>query len=227
VIYCQTCGAENQAGARFCAKCGSPLDTGVSPVPSAAGGGKTRGGLVLVAVIALLVVLVFGAGTVAFAVFGPMSEGECEDAVQDYAGDIYDAQYEIDSSVYVMYFTMDALENDSDVPFTEDELDSGEVSAARDAFDDGSETIQAAAAALEELRPPKAYRSEDESLLAWSEFMLDEWLPQYEELVQRADDGMTYAEFSEDYDALMESLSEDSDGVWDDYYEAADELHID
>lgn len=230
--YCQGCGAQSTESARFCEKCGAalqpPAPQAAPPVtPYASAPAKKRSFVVPVVILVVLLVLAAGALGVGFVLFGPMSEDEYEDAAQDYVNDLYEAQSEVDSAVYYMYFTMDALENDSDAPWPEDELESSDVGDARDALDDGAEEIRAMAAELEKLRPPKEYKDEHEALVAWAQYMVDQWVPGYEELVSAAEDDMTYGEFSEEYDELMNDLSEDGDDIWEDYWDAAEEVDID
>lgn len=71
MMYCRKCGTACKSGARFCAKCGAPLEQ-----QGASGGGKKNGGskkLLILLVVLMALILVLG-GTIAVQLFKNRSD---------------------------------------------------------------------------------------------------------------------------------------------------------
>lgn len=231
--FCPSCGSKNADEARFCEKCGVPVQAAAQPaaqpqdgqqdapqaaqVLSSAGvaaGKAVRGLNPILLVAAGVAVVVLLVGYLAF--FRPMSEADYEDAADDYAADLMEAQGDVLSAIDYYSYT----------DYPDDELSDSDLEDLWETYKEGADGIKKAASGISGLRPPKEYKSADTRMNDWAAYMSGDYLDAVNELLSKQETGRSYGRFSDDIFDFYEELSKDETRAWRAFSRAAEDLDL-
>lgn len=234
--YCQACGHPNADDSKFCEKCGSTLAVPVaapSPAPPqhcvaasashALGQGATAAKGVLGAfgpIVAVGAVLVVMAGIALFVMLRPLSAADYEDAADEHVVEIYDATSEVSASLSE-YYEYGASDWDPEA-----RLDAADWEDTQADVRDSLDIVEENAKKLKGLRAPSEYSAEDRRLTDWAEYMLDEYIPMTEEMLDGVEEGDSYQQVANDVSRYQEREYEAADKATRGFWRAAEDLGL-
>lgn len=241
--YCQACGHPNADDSKFCEKCGTTLATPVAATPASPPAGSTPpppasvaasatqavgqgaaaakwalGSLGPVVVIAAAAVVVIAIALFVF--LRPMSAADYEDAVDEHVVEIYDATAEVNESL-VEYSEYGTSDWDPD-----EQLDGADWDDTQADVRESLDVVEENAKKLRRLRAPSEYSAEDRRLTEWADYMLDEYIPQTEELLGSVEDGDKYSQVASDISRYQEREYEAAEKATRGFWRAAEELGL-
>lgn len=226
--FCAACGTSNADESRFCAKCGGPLEVpqpvsapqevqqvaehAKQAVVSAGKAARRLNPVLLIGAGALVLILLVGF----LAFLRPMSESDYEDAADEYAADLMDAQEEWQTAIGDYAY--------SDYP--DEELTKSDLDDLRDVYNESADAIKKAARDINGLRPPREYKSADGRLNDWADWMSGGYLEAADKMLSKQEVGRSYGRFSDDVSEYYDDISKDETRAWRAFNRAADDLGL-
>jgi hypothetical protein len=209
-MFCRDCGKQLAEGAQFCDGCGARQQTPQMQQPVAAT--RSRVNVTVIAVVAVAVLLVAGAGWAVF--LRPANASDYENQVSDAVGGVLDVPVDI-------AMTLTEVAGSSSAP-----MGDGDISALRTTVDASAKTIADARDKIDALRPPDEYkRAHEDALAALDE--LSAVAKGYLRIVERIDPGDTQGDVSSEFGDEFYAGAQDASRAYSDLNGALDEMGLD